>query len=277
MTEPRLTRRKLIAGTAGLAAAGLAGCTAAPGSSNQQQIGGSSSAESGESGGDSHAGHGDEAHGHDTVSEPKAAREVAVNTARTGDSTEYHFNPHVTWVEPGGTVTWVLESGTHTATAYHPGNDQPRLVPEGTEAWDSGTLSEEGETFEHTFETEGVYHYLCTPHESFGMIATVIVGEPHLEDQPALQTMPEDKPEEVHAKLEELNGMCREILSGGNHEDGGSTEEGHHAEEESHHEEGTTTEAGHHEEEEGHHEEGTTTEEGHHEEETHTEEDGHHE
>ena len=178
MSDQRFTRRDLLAGTAGLAVAGLAGCSSAPGESGQQQSGSSSSSEGGESGGDDHAGHGDEAHGHDTVSEPKASREVVVNTARTEDSTEYHFNPHVTWIEPGGTVTWRLESGTHTATAYHPGNDQPRLVPEGTEAWDSGTLSEEGETFEHTFETEGVYHYYCTPHESLGMIGSVIVGEP---------------------------------------------------------------------------------------------------
>ncbi|MFB6224291.1 MAG: plastocyanin/azurin family copper-binding protein [Haloarcula sp.] len=195
------------------------------------------------------------------VSEPRESREVVVNTARFEDSTEYHFDPHVTWVDVGGTVTWMLESGTHTATAYHPGNDQPRLVPEGTEAWDSGMMSAEGETFKHTFETEGVYNYLCKPHEQFGMIATVIVGNPHPEDQRALQVMPDNKPEEVHAKLRELNTMAREIMGDGHHEG------------DDHHEEGTTTEDDHHEEEEdGHHEEETKTEtDHHHEEETHTE------
>lgn len=275
MSHPRFTRRRLLEGTAGLAVAGLAGCTGAPSGSGQQAAGGTPT-DNEESGGDDHPGHGEEAHGHDQVSEPKASREVAVNTARQEGSTEYHFDPHVTWVEAGGTVTWRLESGTHTATAYHPGNDQPRLVPEGTEAWDSGTLSEEGETFSHTFETEGVYHYLCTPHEQFGMMATVIVGEPHLEDQRALQMMPDNKPEEVHGKLEELNGIVREIMGGGHHEEGTSTEAEHHEEEThtegGHHEEGTTNEAGHHEEEDGHHEESTATEEDHHhEEETHTE------
>ncbi len=245
MSHPKLTRRRLLAGTAGLAVAGLAGCTGAPSASGQPQAGGNPT-ENGDSGGDEHPGHGQEAHGHDMVSEPKGSREVAVNTARQEGSTEYHFDPHVTWVEVGGTVTWRLESGTHTATAYHTGNDQPQLVPEGTDPWDSGTMSEQGETFEHTFETEGVYHYLCTPHESFGMLATVIVGQPHLEDQQALQSIPEDKPEEVRAKLEELNGMCREIMG------------------ESHQDEGTHTEEDHHEEE-------THTEEDHHEEETHSE------
>ena len=271
MSYPRITRRRLLEGTAGLAVAGLAGCTGAPGGSRQQAAGGSPT-DNEESGGDDHPGHGEEAHGHDQVSEPKASREVVVNTARTGDSTEYHFDPHVTWVEAGGTVTWRLESGTHTATAYHPGNDQPRLVPEGTEAWDSGTLSEEGETFSHTFETEGVYHYLCTPHEQFGMMATVIVGEPHPEDQRALQMMPDNKPEEVHGKLEELNGMVQEIMGVGHHEEGTGTEDGHHEEGDGHHEEETHTEDGHYHEEDGHHEDGTTTETGHHE-----EGDGHHE
>ena len=263
MSNPRLTRRRLLEGTAGLAVAGLAGCTTTSGDSGQQRAGGSQPTDE-QSGGDDHPGHGQEAHGHDTVSEPKASREVVVNTARSGGSTEYHFDPHVTWVEPGGTVTWRLESGTHTATAYHPGNDQPRLVPEGTDAWDSGTMSEEGETFEHTFETEGVYHYLCTPHEQFGMMATVIVGEPHLEDQRALQTMPENKPEEVHGKLEELDTMVQEIMGAGHHEDGTSTEGGHHEEDEhGHEEEETHTEDGHHDEE-------THTEDSHHDEETHT-------
>jgi len=253
MSHPRLTRRRLLGGTAGLAVAGLAGCIGAQSGSGEQAAG-ETPTDDGESGGDEQPGHGQEAHGHDTVSEPKASREVAVNTARTEGSTEYHFDPHVTWVETGGTVTWRLESGTHTTTAYHPGNDQPRLVPEGTDAWGSGTMSEEGETFEHTFETEGVYHYLCTPHEQFGMMATVVVGEPHLEDQRALQTMPENKPEEVHGKLEELNTMVRGMMG-----------EGHH-EEETHTEEEAHTDDGHGHEEEAH------TDDGHgHEEETHTE------
>ena len=248
MNHPRLTRRQLLEGTAGLSVAGLAGCVGAPNSSGQQTTRATHTVDE-QSGGDDQPGHGEEAHGHDLVSEPQASREVVLNTARVEGSTEYHFDPHVTWVEVGGTVTWHLESGTHTATAYHPGNDQPRLVPEGTDAWDSGIMSEEGETFEHTFETEGVYHYLCTPHESFGMLATVIVGKPHLEDQRALQMMPDNKPEEVHGKLDELNTMVREVMGEGHHEDGTATDDGHHEEEDGHHEDGTTTDDGHHDEE----------------------------
>lgn len=260
-SRPRLTRRQLLEGAAGLSVAGLTGCIgASTGSANTQ-----SNAETDTASGSDHPGHGSESHSHDMVSEPQESREVIVNTARTEGSTEYHFDPHVTWINVGGTVTWRLESGTHTATAYHPGNDQPRLVPEGSDAWDSGTLSEEGETYEHTFDTEGVYHYLCKPHEQFGMIATVIVGKPHLEEQIALDKMPDNKPEEVHGKLKELNGMVREIMGEGHH-DGTETDHhndtgtDHHDSTETHHHDGGT--------ETDHHNDGTETH--HHDDETET-------
>ena len=233
MTHTRLTRRQLLLTTAGVTTVGLAGCTGAPGSGSQSISN------------DDQPGHDDEPHGHEEVNGPTDTAEVAVNTARFEDSTEFHFDPHVTWVTVGGTVTWRLESGTHTATAYHPDNGQPQLVPDGTEAWDSGTMSEVGETYEYTFDTEGVYHYLCKPHEQFGMLATVIVGEPHLDDQPALQ-LPDEKSDEVIGKLEELDGMVREALGDDHEEEEPHEEEGTHAEEDAHEEEGT------HEEEDTH-------------------------
>jgi len=85
------------------------------------------------------------------------------------------FTPSVVFVEPGTTVTWSIEGAAHSVTAYHEGNDKPHRVPEGAPAFDSGTLSA-GETFEHTFETEGVFNYVCLPHESLGMVGVVVVG-----------------------------------------------------------------------------------------------------
>lgn len=238
MNHTRLTRRRLLQGTAGLTVVGLAGCTG----STEAPSGGSpeDTSNGGAGGSENPPGHGEREHSHGGVGEPRDAREVAVNTATGAETTEYHFDPHVTRVTVGGTVTWRLESGTHTATAYHPGNDQPRLVPDSTDAWDSGTLTEPGQTYEHTFDTEGIYHYYCEPHEQFGMLGTVIVGEPNPERQTALQQMPADKPAEVRRKLQELNEMCRSALEG-NHHESESTESGHH--------ESEPTESGHHEEE----------------------------
>ncbi|MFB6360946.1 MAG: plastocyanin/azurin family copper-binding protein, partial [Halobacteriales archaeon] len=208
------TRRDVLQTTAGALVLGLAGCIGTPVGASEE-----TTTSHHDEGGEEPAGHGEGEHAHDRVSEPKQSREVLVNTARNAGTDAYHFKPHVTWVSVGGTVTWKLESGTHTATAYHPENDEPQLVPEGTEAWDSGTLSEEGETYSHTFDTEGVYHYFCRPHEQFGMLGTVIVGKPHADEQIALGTMPENKPEEVHGKLKTLNEMVRSILGGGHHEE----------------------------------------------------------
>lgn len=226
-----LTRRRLLQGTAGLAVGGLAGCAGTPNSASDDPAASPAPDVSPETEtGDDHGG---DDHSHGGVGESKESAEVLVNTARGEDSAEFHFNPHVTRVETGGSVTWTLESGNHTATAYHPENDQPKLVPDGTAAWDSGMLSEEGESYERTFDTEGVFHYYCEPHEQFGMIATVVVGDPDPADQVVLQELPEDKSETVRTKLEELNGMVRTALVDDGHHD--EEEDGHHTEQEDGH------------------------------------------
>ncbi|MFB6149299.1 MAG: plastocyanin/azurin family copper-binding protein [Halobacteriales archaeon] len=90
---------------------------------------------------------------------------------------QFVFTPAVVWVEPGTTVTWEIEGAAHSVTAYHPDNDKPLRLPEGASSFDSGVL-DAGKTYEHTFETEGVYNYYCTPHESLGMVGVVIVAGP---------------------------------------------------------------------------------------------------
>lgn len=45
-------------------------------------------------------------------------------------------------VEPGGTVTWELESGTHDAVAYHPDNDdKPLRMPDDATPWRTDLLA----------------------------------------------------------------------------------------------------------------------------------------
>jgi plastocyanin len=88
---------------------------------------------------------------------------------------EFVFTPAVIWLESGGTIEWSIEGAAHSVTAYHPNNDKPLRIPEDATSFDSGTL-DAGETYEHTFETPGVYNYYCTPHESLGMVGVVIVN-----------------------------------------------------------------------------------------------------
>lgn len=81
-----------------------------------------------------------------------------------------YFDPIGLHVERGTTVRFEIEAGSHSATAY---SDR---IPDGAEAFDSGTISEG--SFEHSFETPGTYDYYCIPHESVGMVGRIVVGEP---------------------------------------------------------------------------------------------------
>ncbi|QFU84389.1 plastocyanin/azurin family copper-binding protein [Natronorubrum aibiense] len=142
---------------------------------------------------------------------------VAEVTMVTNDSGT-HFEPHVAEIELGETITWTLESGSHTTTAYAPANDKPQRIPDDAKAWDSGEIDDQGATFEHTFETEGVYDYYCRPHENTGMLGCVVVGDPQLDDQPGMAEPQSELPDGTHEKIRELNEMVR---SGGDSGHGG--------------------------------------------------------
>ena len=75
------------------------------------------------------------------------------------------YGQDVAKVEVGQTITWTPDSKGH--------NVQFVSVPEGVEKVKS-KLSKE---FSYTFEQEGVYLYVCTPHATMGMIGVVVVGE----------------------------------------------------------------------------------------------------
>ncbi|UHQ96086.1 plastocyanin/azurin family copper-binding protein [Natrinema halophilum] len=141
-------------------------------------------------------------------------------TMLTNDSGT-HFDPHVVRIEPGESVTWTLESGSHTTTAYASANDRPQRIPDDAEAWDSGTISEQETTFEHTFETEGIYDYYCSPHERSGMIGSVVVGDPDLGSHPGMAEPQSELSDTAQEKIHELNEMVRNDGDGGHsHENG---------------------------------------------------------
>ena len=75
------------------------------------------------------------------------------------------YGQDVARIDVGQTITWTPDSKGH--------NVQFVSVPEGVEKVKS-KLSQE---FSYTFEQEGVYLYVCTPHASMGMIGVVVVGE----------------------------------------------------------------------------------------------------
>lgn len=221
MSPQGRTRRQFVVGAGVATALGLAGCTGDPG-------GGPSGTEDGNESGTnaSDDDHASDDHHDGEIEGPNPRATVSMATTDGGT----HFEPHVVWVERGGTVTWELESGSHTATAYHEEVDRPRRIPDGAGGWDSGTLSEEGATFEWTFETVGVYDYFCIPHEETGMIGTVIVGEPDAAGQPGLEPPQEELPDDAASKIESLNERVESALDGeggGGHGDGGGEGDTH--------------------------------------------------
>lgn len=91
---------------------------------------------------------------------------VTVRVGTQGDTGYYKFDPPAVAVSPGAVVTWEWTGmgGTHNVVAE-------------SGAFDSGPLvSKAGHTFDHTFESPGVYTYVCEPHRTLGMKGAVFVA-----------------------------------------------------------------------------------------------------
>ncbi|MFC7204575.1 plastocyanin/azurin family copper-binding protein [Haloferax namakaokahaiae] len=106
------------------------------------------------------------------------------DTKRVTMGDDFAFSPKRLTVSAGTTVEWTNDSDVpHTVTAYE---DE---VPDAASYFASGGFDSEkaarndvqgglfgpGESYEHTFETRGTYEYFCVPHESSGMVGTVVV------------------------------------------------------------------------------------------------------
>lgn len=74
------------------------------------------------------------------------------------------FSPAEVTIDVGMTIRWVNgQAITHTIT------------PDGHSEWNKATVTDEGETFEHTFNTAGEFDYLCEFHPP-GMVGTITVN-----------------------------------------------------------------------------------------------------
>lgn len=97
------------------------------------------------------------------------------------------FAPETLRVDVGTTIVWRNTSARgHTVTAYEDtlpdgaaffasgGYDSEAAAREAWEGDNEGLIGT-SETFSHTFEVAGEYSYVCLPHETGGMIGTIIV------------------------------------------------------------------------------------------------------
>jgi len=129
------------------------------------------------------------------------------------DGSDYYFDPIGLAVEPGTTVTWTNESGSHSSTAYAESLDAADVtrIPADAEPWNSETISEEGATFEHTPEVEGTYDYFCIPHKTLDMIGRLVVGEP---GGPATEGSPPDGELPASTDIVEQGSISYDEFSG---------------------------------------------------------------
>ena len=98
--------------------------------------------------------------------------EVQVGTQANGGA--FGFGPAAVHVENGATVTWTWT-----------GEGCPHNVVADDDTFDSGEPGcEETSPFEFTFEEDGIYPYVCEPHEQLGMKGAVVVGT----DYPTVDT-----------------------------------------------------------------------------------------
>jgi len=92
---------------------------------------------------------------------------VTVEVGVQANGGAYGFGPPAVHVDNGATVQWEWtgEGGGHN------------VVSDGDGPLDSGsTVSQAGVNYEHTFEEDGIYPYVCVPHEGLGMKGAVVVG-----------------------------------------------------------------------------------------------------
>ncbi len=87
---------------------------------------------------------------------------VTVEVGVQANGGAYGFGPPAVHVDNGATVQfeWTGNGGGHN------------VVSDGDGPLDSGsTASSAGVNYEHTFEEDGIYPYLCVPHEGLNMKA----------------------------------------------------------------------------------------------------------
>ena len=108
--------------------------------------------------------------------EASAAQSVG-NSATVKMTDANVYEPPTVTISKGGTVTWQNAAQTVHSATFDPSKAAKAgdgSLPAGVKPFDSGLL-QPGQTFSHTFDTVGTYKYFCVPHETLGMLGTIIV------------------------------------------------------------------------------------------------------
>lgn len=89
----------------------------------------------------------------------------------------FHFEPVALKVDVGDTVRFNFETPEHTITAYHQGQGREQRVPNDKPPFSSPVINAGG-FWLYEFDSPGTYDLFCAPHEPFGMVMRIVVGDP---------------------------------------------------------------------------------------------------
>lgn len=152
------TRRRLLRAGAGVAAAGAVTAATAGTASAQDQYGG----------------HLSDTGNFEGTADARGLDEVPLQVGVGSDGLLFGPTAAVL-VDPGASVVWEWtgRGGRHNVR-HTAGESEPAF-------YSGDPVSEAGHTFEYTFEEEGVFPYICVPHETAGMKGVIVVGEDNAE------------------------------------------------------------------------------------------------
>lgn len=104
---------------------------------------------------------------------------VHEHSLRDGDPTTmpFHFAPTGLKIDEGEIVRFTLDSPEHTVTAYHEGQGRQQRVPDDNPPFSSPVINAGG-FWLYQFDSPGTYDIFCAPHEFFGMVMRIVVGDP---------------------------------------------------------------------------------------------------
>jgi pseudoazurin len=127
-----------------------------------------------------------------------SAADFEVKMLNKGESGSMVFEPALTKVAVGDTVTFVAVDKGHNAETIN------GMIPDGAEAV-KGKASQD---ISVTFTVPGAYGFKCLPHYSLGMVALVVVGDTPPANLDALKAVkqPAKPQQKFDALFAELGG-----------------------------------------------------------------------
>ena len=98
---------------------------------------------------------------------PAFAEDITIEMLnKRDDGAKMVYSADIARVEVGTSITWIPTSKGHNVHFIA-----------GPEGWELPKKSKNGKEVAITFDTPGVYLYVCTPHATMGMIGIVTVAQ----------------------------------------------------------------------------------------------------